>query len=240
MGAGEKPVTRGYTIVSAHAYAGYTRPQLPDGSFAPESYAFGNGGQWDIAMVDKSIDSLSFSSIARTLSASLSGQNFVQASDPATTKLLIVVYWGTTSGSAEAPGLRTQVASGSVVTNGGISELNDIRNARMLGINFQDDRSPARYDPLSLQDEIEANRYFVGLVAYDFQELWRHKVRKVLWVTRYSIRERRNAFNESLPEMTSYASQFFGQESQGVFVKKLQEGHVDFGALKVLNKDETK
>ncbi len=238
--AGEKPLTRGYTIVSAHAYAGYTRTQLADGSYAPESYAFGNGGQWDIAMVDKSIDSLSFSSIARTLSASLSAQNFVQARDPAATKLLIVVYWGTTSGSAEGPGMRTQVATGSVVTNGGISGLNDIRNARMLGINFQDDRSPARYDPLSLRDEIEANRYFVGLVAYDFQELWRHKVRKVLWVTRYSIREHRNAFNDSLPEMTSYASQFFGQESRGVIVKKLQEGHVGFGLLRSLGTEDSK
>ena len=238
--AADKPVTRGYTIVSAHAYGGYARTQRADGSYEPESYAFGNGGQWDIAMVDKSIDDLKFSDIARTLSVSLASQNYVQARDPAKTNLLIVVYWGTTSGSAEAPGFQTVTSSGNVVMSGGISELNDIRNARMLGINFQNEKSPARFDALSLMDEIEANRYFVGLVAYDFQALLRHKERRVLWVTRFSIREHRNAFDDSLPEMASYASQFFGQESGGVFVKRLQDGHVDFGPLKVFKVDGEK
>jgi len=232
------PVTRGYTIVSAKAYGGYARGRLPDGSFEPETYAFGNGGQWDIAMADKSVDDLRFEDIARTLSVSLASQNYVQARDPAKTRLLIVVYWGTTSGSAETAAFQTVYPSGNVVASGGISELNDIRNARMLGINYQADKSPARYDPLSLLAEIEANRYFVGLVAYDFQDLWRHKAKRVLWVTRFSIREHRNAFDESLPEMAAYAAQFYGQDTPGVFVKKLQEGRVDLGPLKILKTDE--
>ena len=229
----ERPVTQGYTIVSAHAYDGYSRTQLPDGSYQPETYAFGNGGKWNIGMVDKSIDNLRFEDIARTLSGSLADQGFVRATDPATTRLLIVVYWGTTSGSAEAPQFKIPMSNGDVLNGGGISEMNDILNARMLGFDFQSEVSPARYDPLGIQDEIEANRYFVGMVAYDFQLLLRHKERKVLWVTRYSIREHHNLFDRSLPEITRYAAQFFGQESHGFIVKKLKEGHVGFGPFRV-------
>jgi hypothetical protein len=235
-GAGDaKPVTLGYTIVDAQAFGGYTRNPLPDGTLEPETYAFGEGGRWDIGMVDKSMDTLRFTDIARTLSRSLADQSYVPAKDPANTRLLIVVYWGTTSGSAEAPQFRIPTVAGNVLYGGGMTEMNDILNARMLGFSFQSAASPARYDPLNLQEEIEANRYFVGLVAYDFQRLYRHKEKKVLWVTRFSIRERHNAFDQSLPEMCAYASQFFGQDSRGFVVKKLREGRVDLGPLRIFD-----
>ena len=217
-------------MVSSHTYEGYTRPMQADGSFQPETYAFGNGGQWDIAMRDETIDNLSFGQIGRTLAGSLAGQNYVPATDPKTTNLLIVVYWGTTSGSAEAPGFSVPTTRGGVHYGGGITELNDIRNARMLGFDFPNRSMAFRFDRDSLVEEIEANRYFVGLVAYDFQLLWRHKVKKVLWVTRYSIREHRNQFDMALPEMTRYASQFFGQDSHGFVARRLQDGRVDVGA----------
>ena len=231
-GAGAAEV-RGFAMVSAHTYEGYTRTIQADGSYVPETYAFGNGGRWDIAMVDKTIDDLSFIEIGRTIAGPLADQGYLPAKDPRSTKLLIVVYWGTSSGSAEAPQFKIPTMTGNYVV-GAMAEVNDTLNARMLGFEMPNRADSFKHDPLNLLEEVEANRYFVGLVAYDFQALWRHKVRKVLWVTRYSIREHRNQFDVALPEMTKYAAQFFGQDSHGFVARKLPEGHVDVGPSKIL------
>ena len=232
--------TQGFTIVSAHAYAGYSRDTLANGSFKPETYAFGNGTRWDIAMADPSMDNITFEQIAQTIAPALADQNYHPAKDPSSTDLLIVVYWGTTTGSADLSAGFAPLSHGGpgrMVVGGGIAELNDIRNARLLGFDFPSDAfsNPFKYDRYSVMDEIESNRYFVGLVAYDFQELWRHNVRKVLWVTRYSIKEHRNQFDVDLPEITKYASQFFGQDSKGFVVKKLKDGYVNVGAVKAID-----
>lgn len=77
--------------------------------------------------------------------------------------------------------------------------------------------------------EIEENRYFVVLMAYDFQLLWKQKKRKLLWETRFSINERHNQFDKALPLMAQYAARFFGQPSDGLVKARLQEGRVEIG-----------
>ena len=85
-----------------------------------------------------------------------------------------------------------------------------------------------------LYAEIEENRYFVVLMAYDFQLLWKEKKHKLLWETRFSISERRNAFDKALPVMAQYASQYFGQDSHGLLRARVPEGRVDIGETKSL------
>ncbi len=82
--------------------------------------------------------------------------------------------------------------------------------------------------------EIEENRYLVILMAYDFQELWKHKRHKLLWVTRLSVRERGTDFAKVLPAMVHYGSQYFGQDSRGVLRKELPKGSVEVGEIKSL------
>jgi len=57
-----------------------------------------------------------------------------------------------------------------------------------------------------LVDDIEHNRYFVVLMAYDFQVLWKQRKHKLLWETRFSIREQGNDFEKVLPAISRYAS----------------------------------
>jgi hypothetical protein len=85
-----------------------------------------------------------------------------------------------------------------------------------------------------LIDEIEVNRYFVVLMAYDFQLLWKQKKHKLLWETRFSISERKNSFDTALPLMAQYASRYFGQASNGLLRTQVQEGKVEIGELKSL------
>ncbi len=83
-----------------------------------------------------------------------------------------------------------------------------------------------------LVEELEDSRYFVVLMAYDFQLMWKEKKSKLLWETRYSIRAGGNAFDRELLAMTQTASRYFGQDSSGLRHKPLPEGHVRLGELK--------
>jgi hypothetical protein len=75
--------------------------------------------------------------------------------------------------------------------------------------------------------EIEANRYFVVLMAYDFQMMWKQKKHKLLWETRFSINQPRNDFGKALPVMAATASKYFGQESHGLVRQVIPAGHVE-------------
>jgi len=272
----------GITAVSSKVSDDYIRVRLPDGSFQPENYAFGEGGRWAGEISDKTIDTLHFIDVARVIAPALTGQKYLSARDPAKTRLLIMVYWGTTavpgptSDSTAVEQFRvaqggltnaTRVNNRAVASTGSDAQLSamsaatvmlnmenrindkiDFSNAQMLGYDspgligtekgnyvrgtaFGVDRS-------DLYEEIEENRYFVVLMAYDFQLLWKEKKHKLLWETRFSISERRNAFDKALPVMAQYASRYFGQASNGLLRSRVPEGRVDVGEVKSLGEVE--
>ena len=265
----------------------YVRARRPDGSFQPEFYAFGEGGQW----CGGTIDHVKFLDVARAVAGPLADKSYVATKEPKNAKLLIMVYWGTTFGASGATGqfamqnmgvasqsLATVNSSVAAVIRSGATRsgndrlnaaidrdaakaeleaflatnamMNRIRgernlaNARILGYNasglFATDYgehlefTALRWKVRDLTEEVEANRYFVVLMAYDFQLLLKGKKHKLLWETRFSIRERGNDFSKELASMAQYASRYFGQDSHGLLRKPLPEGHVTLGDLKVI------
>jgi hypothetical protein len=76
-------------------------------------------------------------------------------------------------------------------------------------------------------DELEHYRYFVVLMAYDYQLMVRQKKHKLLWEARFSIVQLRNQFNRQLPSMILAASQYFGRDSNGLTRQPLPAGRVD-------------
>ena len=116
----------------------------------------------------------------------------------------------------------------------------DTRNAALLGYGSELvatsglEMTAMRSRREDVIPEIEENRYLVVLMAYDFQELWKHKRHKLLWVTRLSVRERGTDFSKVLPAMVQYGSQYFGQDSHGLLRKALPKGRVDVGEIKSL------
>jgi hypothetical protein len=224
------------TAVSSRVSDDYVRARLQNGFFAPETYAFGKGGYWGGPMHDGTIDELRFIDVARTIAGPLAAQNYLPTKDPNETKLLIMVYWGTTTGS-----LFYRTHSGSIDDYGGetLDKL-DALTAPLLGYETELAEAqrlrltPFRFRLLDLIDEIEQNRYFVVLMAYDFQLLWKQKKHKLLWETRFSIPEQRSDFSLQLVAMARYASRYFGQDTKGLIRKPLPEGNVKVGELKVL------
>jgi hypothetical protein len=120
-------------------------------------------------------------------------------------------------------------------------EEDDLLNVKMLGydswwIKSQGDKrgTPLEYERSDMLDEIEEDRYFVVLMAYDFPLLWKDKKHKLLWETRFSIRQRHHDFDKDLPAMAEYASRYFGQNTHGLIHDTLPPGHVDIGEVKSL------
>jgi hypothetical protein len=118
----------------------------------------------------------------------------------------------------------------------------DGKNAGMLGYTSPDDGDTRGIDYWRQIDytalgkrhndwiaEIEQKRYFVVLMAYDFQVLWREKKHKLLWETRFSINQQRNDFAKALPVMANKASRYFGQDSHGLIRQQVPEGRVEVG-----------
>jgi hypothetical protein len=83
-------------------------------------------------------------------------------------------------------------------------------------------------------DEVEESRYYVVLLAYDFQILRKSKERKLLWETRFSIPERGNDFSKELEAMAKSAARYFGRDSQGLLRKPLPKTSVKLGELQVI------
>jgi hypothetical protein len=246
------------TAVASRVYNGYARKRHADGSPAQETYAFGDGGLvsgigvgsdvvgvssngGDLGAVivsDATVDDLDFIAVAKTIAGPLAERNYVPTRDPDATNLFIMVYWG-----------RTQGSNG--VFSGGIKDAIDFRNAQLLGFDSESsvqalaDRSTAFWGRsfrtqmvgnvhADVFSALEVNRYYVVLRAFDFQSAWKKKKIKLLWETRFSLSERLHDFTKELPNMALSAAQYFGQDTRGVVLKPLPEGHVDIGAVKSL------
>jgi hypothetical protein len=275
----------GITAVASKVSPDYKRAKASDGRFQPEYYSFGAGGNWGGEISDATIDKLTFLDVAHVIAAPLASQKYLPATDPNNTRLLIMVYWGTTAvpgpqsdstavdefkaaqdnldrfqttsresplGNkiiSQAPGSDAAIAQWSAA----LTVLNvenqdrarkDFANANMLGYDAPgligtDYGNHVRGGALGqerddLVAEIEENRYFVVLMAYDFQLLWKQKKHKLLWQTRFSISERHNAFDKALPFMAQYAARYFGQDSHGLLRDSVPEGQVEIGEVKSL------
>ena len=227
------------TAVSSSAHNGYVRVRLADGSFKPETFAIGDGGALDsgfnreFGTADPTIDNVGFPEIAQMLAEPLASQKYVSTRDPNDTKLLVMVFWGRTIG-------------GNHTTDGNLKDMMNFQNARLLGfdsegsIQAMSDASTVFFgrsfranmldnvhaDVLSA---IEVDRYYVILRAYDFQAAWKQKKLRMLWETRFSLSERRHDFERDLPGMAQNASLYFGQDSYGLVLKPIPEGHVHVG-----------
>jgi len=278
------------TAISAQAADDYVRVKLADGSYQKETYTFGNGGRMVGSTSDASIDKLTFMGVAKVIAGPLEAQHYVtqEDRDPDLTKLLIMVYWGTTNGTQEStqafayesvqgvqtgeagnppppppPSASNHAATGNPVdftkvtrsseeeqitgamATVGLEEKerdeSDMKTAMLLGFDAElaatagaPGTSALKLHRDDLITEVEEDRYFIVLMAYDFDALWKHKRHKLLWSTRFSVRSRGTNFGEVLPGMVKQASQYFGLNSGGLLHKELPLGRVDVGPVKSL------
>jgi len=252
------------TTVYSTAYNGYTRAKQSDGTFKPETYMIGEGKFEGGRMRDPSIDGFPFLKLARLLAPYLARANYLPTPGRDQTDLMIVVHWGTTIPYDDGTyrdavdGLSTAVSNsqnlGSAADSGELTgalmmiqmenrqrDLADARNAALLGYAPEMNRLGdmrwfsgirTRYD--DLVSDVEEDRYYVILAAYDFHEAWKARKKKLLWITRVSISVRGNRFDEQLEGMLASAAQYFGRDTPGLMRGYAPEGKVKIGEPKVI------
>jgi len=250
------------TVVFSMAHNGYVRTKLPDGTFKPETYAFGEGGYASGLMRDDSIDHFPFTKLAGILAPYLARQNYVPTQSPEGTDLLVMVHWGTTipyggyqtalddlqaASRPSAEGgpmgdttsafmmlnlhnwLRDKANAHNAALLGYLPEINRIGSAQpFLGL------APRTTYYSDLVSDLEEDRYYVILAAYDFRLAWKQKQLKLLWVTRVSIRAHGNRFDQQLETMVASASRYFGEDSRFLIRRRVPEGKVKIGEPKVI------
>jgi hypothetical protein len=219
------------TAVSSRASEDYVRARQADGSFQIETYAFGRGGNYGSPDRDPALEEKSFDDVARIVSGPLQSQNYLPSRDPNKTKFLIMVYWGTSTGPSNNPGLFLSKT---------LIDMQLTRNAMLLGY-AEDlrttiglDRTPLGWRRKDLFGDLRSNRYFVILMAYDFQLMWKDKKHKLIWETRFSLPETGHDFGRELPMMAKYASRYFGRDSHGLVRELVPEGRVEIGDVQSL------
>lgn len=111
------------------------------------------------------------------------------------------------------------------------------RNARLLGYapslaRFGDMPGPLQSVRNDLVSEIEDDRYYVILAAFDFQPLWKKKEKRILWITRFSMRAQGHRFDRDLEAMARIASSHFGRATRDLVrtnrVERFEIGQPEF------------
>jgi hypothetical protein len=279
------PVLRAAEVVEAiasKAAKDYVRKKLPDGTFKPETYAFGKGDDWRGARVDPTIDDMDFMDVARVLAVPLAKKQYIPTADPKTTDELIMMSWGTTRAPENATEsishLRLQAANqmhdnarimlkdahskseyvfaqvmlaeadnqilmdlSAVQAENQTREDRDMKTATLLGydswwvsVNSAMGGSPLGRRRMDMEDELEEDRYFVVLTAFDYQKLVKEKKSKFLWEVRFSIREHGTQFDSRIAGMAELASNYFGRDSGGLHHDTIPEGKVEIGPVESL------
>ncbi len=134
-----------------------------------------------------------------------------------------------------------------LMANEGIQEENqrredtDLRTATLLGydswwtqVNGAMGGTALGYRKADMQMELEEDRYFVVLTAFDYQKLVKEKKQRFLWEVRFSIREHGTAFDDRIKGMAELASNYFGRDSGGLHHDTIPVGTVEIGPVESL------
>ncbi|EDY82304.1 hypothetical protein VDG1235_1924 [Verrucomicrobiia bacterium DG1235] len=249
-------------VVQANATAEYEqrRAELAD---IPETYVISQGKYFAGGARDGSVSEQSFGNVVENLAKDLAERNYCPADGMESADLLIVVHWGTTivqddpeqddliresySLNPEADDYddsEVRFAQMMDDTNRMSRAAQIRRNARLLGYSeaLADEESklvPTEKER-TLKAQLDRDRYFVVLMAWDNRALLESKERKLLWSTRMSVQSVGTNFRESLPLLSIAAGEFFGRESDGLSTRVVKRGDykVRMGELEVVEMTE--
>jgi hypothetical protein len=88
----------------------------------------------------------------------------------------------------------------------------------------------------TIRSMLSDERYFVIVLAYDYQSLVKENKRRLLWSARLSMRSPGMNFREGIVDMSTVGGMYFGHQTDGVRVKmpEVKEGKVEIGPVRIL------
>ncbi len=127
------------------------------------------------------------------------------------------------------------------VSRNNVAKHKTIMDNRELGIGRALSRKNInRNEEFNLRVELEDERYFIILMAYDFQKLKATKETELLWTTRFSVPAIGTNFVDAYPALARAARPYFGTslEKYAKSNTHFGTGSVDIGTLETVGVEE--
>lgn len=237
-------------ITNAWASPEFIDRRMGDEGPIPMTFHFAEGKFYGGAIRDKSLETYSLQDIAETLAADMEEQHFFPAPSTEEGDLLIVVHWGTTEveddwedlfpsdGSEDTGGDFSEGGDSSESSDsfdssgsydsgfGNVNTLSKIKENAILtgidkGLNKKGLMNSDYQDYISL---LEEERYFIVLMAYDWQKLYKEKKKEIQFITRFSLRSPGTNFTNAVPSLSRAAIPHIGTNLDDLAKTKTQLG----------------
>lgn len=228
-------------LTNAWASPEFEEKRMGDDGPIPMTYHFFEGKYHGGNIRDKSLETFPLQQIVETLAADMKAQNFFPAPSTEEGDLLILVQWGVTeieddwsemfpedSSDVDAEigddGVEIESSSdGYEFYGNNMSQTR--RNAVLTGIDkalYKKGLTPSEeYDLRALLDE---ERYFIVLVAFDWQLLLKEKKKEVQFITRFSLPSIGTNFTNAVPSLSRAAIPHIGTNLDDLNKTKTQLG----------------
>lgn len=83
-------------------------------------------------------------------------------------------------------------------------------------------------------------RYFVVVLAYDYQLLTKKGEKKLLWSTRYNVRSAGQSYQAAIKDMNLVAGDFFGKNFKKLTRKRSDDSsRVEMGEIEVIQEESS-
>jgi hypothetical protein len=237
--------------VDSEASAEYQKIQAERTPGDIETIHFMEGQYFGGISKDNSLERVSFQEIVEGLAPNLAKQNYLPGDDIRTGDLLLVVHYGVAAVDTpwdELMGITSQeeeemlygstTSSASYETGGvelGVDVNYDSRpsnqtpgagsNAKLLGYDRQlQKKNLTNSEEFDLRTDLEEDRYFIIVMAYDCQKLINQNEFSLQWSTRFSVRSPGTNFEEAHFALGRAAAPFFGKN-----LDDLERARVPFG-----------
>lgn len=247
-------------LVDSWAREDYVASKETEGGEARyETYHILKGEHYGGNIRDKSLREVEFAEVAIALAQEMRARNYYPATVQDQGDFLIVVHWGVTM--AEDPLEDAFEDPDSFVEQDVFDDQDDLRfddeleeddyvfadqrmkmNAELTGFNrFISGQKVSQHTEWEFKDMLREERYFMILMAYDWQKLRTEKERVLMWSTRFSLRANSTNFKDAHFALSRGASRFFGTNLEGAPGRarvNLGPGEIDIGELEVVETAE--
>ena len=107
--------------------------------------------------------------------------------------------------------------------------------AWMLGIDDISEKPDHLNSNYEYEEMLKEARYFVVVLAYDYQLLTKTGEKKLLWSTRYNIRSAGQSYEAAIKDMNLIAGDFFGKNFKKLTRKRQDDNsRVEMGEIEVI------
>lgn len=247
----------------------WARPSFTEARMTPEgpkkmTYHIFEGKFHSGNFRDKGLEKTPFGTILDTLASDMEAQNFYPAPSTNEGDMLIVIHWGVTGVEEDLNDIMGDTSFGTDSDFGGDpseggdldtsdsysdnyiyseNRRNNVSNAKLLGFDKAlNKRNLSSSEERELREMLEDERYFIILMAYDWQKMLTEKTTELIWSTRFSLDSLGVSFADAYPALSRGAVPYLATTLNDLSKNRthLGTGKVKVGELEIVGEVDAK